>query len=106
MNKIIAGLLLGAVAGLIDVIPMVIQKLPWDANLSAFSMWVVVGFFLSSTNIAMKPFVKGIVVSYLCLLPAAILIAGKEPFSLVPILAMTTILGGLLGVAIHKFTNR
>ncbi len=42
-NKI--GILLGVVAGILDVIPMVLQKLTWEANISAFSMWIVVGFF-------------------------------------------------------------
>ncbi len=38
------GLGCGAIAGILDVIPMVAQGLTWDANLSAFTMWLVVGF--------------------------------------------------------------
>ena len=38
MKKIKIGLLLGMVAGVIDVIPMIMQNLTWDANISAFTM--------------------------------------------------------------------
>jgi hypothetical protein len=37
MNKIVVGIIFGTVAGIIDVIPMLIQKLTWDANLSALA---------------------------------------------------------------------
>ncbi len=102
MKKIIKGVALGAVAGAIDVIPMIFQKLTWDANISAFIMWVVVGFFLSITNIKIAGFLKGIFFSFLILLPTAVIIGWKEPFSLVPIGIMTLILGALLGIATEK----
>lgn len=102
-RNIITGISLGAVAGIIDVIPMFIQRLTWDANISAFLMWVVIGFILSITELKMNSILKGILISYLVLLPAAILIGWKEPVSLVPILMMTTILGGALGYSFHRF---
>jgi len=102
-RNIITGISLGAVAGIIDVIPMVIQRLTWDANISAFLMWVVIGFILSITELKINSILKGILISYLVLLPAAILIGWKEPVSLVPILIMTTILGGALGYSFHRF---
>jgi len=102
-RNIITGTSLGAIAGIIDVIPMVIQRLTWDANISAFLMWVVIGFILSITELNMNSILKGILISYLVLLPAAILIGWKEPVSLVPILMMTTILGGALGYSFHRF---
>jgi hypothetical protein len=102
-RNIITGTSLGAIAGIIDVIPMVIQRLTWDANISAFLMWVVIGFILSITELKMNSILKGILISYLVLLPAAILIGWKEPVSLVPILMMTTILGGALGYSFHRF---
>ena len=102
-NKILYGIGFGAIAGILDVIPMIIQKLTWDANLSAFSMWVIVGFILSVSEFKLKGIFKGITVSFLILLPTAILIGRKEPISLIPILVMTLILGSLLGYFIEKF---
>jgi len=105
MNPIVTGILLGFVAGIIDVIPMIIKKLTWDANISAFAMWVVVGFFIAAINLNIQPIVEGILIALLTLLPCAILIGWKEPKSLIPILSMTIVLGGLLGWLIPKIAN-
>lgn len=105
MKSIKTGVLAGVIAGIIDVIPMILQKLTWDANLAAFSMWVVVGFLISVTNIKIHAVLKGILMAFLVLLPSAILIGWKEPLSLIPILVMTTILGGALGFSIVKIAS-
>jgi hypothetical protein len=102
MRKIKIGIIFGVIAGIIDVIPMIIQKLTWDANLSAFSMWIAVGFLISTVDLKINPIIKGILTAFLVLLPTAILIGWKEPISLIPISIMTTILGGLLGFTINK----
>jgi glycopeptide antibiotics resistance protein len=105
MKKMRIGILLGIVAGILDVIPMIIQKLTWDANISALTMWIVVGFFLSTVDLKLNSILKGILISFLVLLPSAILIGWSEPFSLIPIAIMTTILGGLLGFSIQKIAK-
>lgn len=102
MRKVKIGIILGIVAGIIDVIPMIIQKLTWDANISAFSMWIVVGFLIAIVDLKINSIIKGILIAFLALLPTAILIGWKEPISLIPISIMTTILGGLLGFTINK----
>jgi hypothetical protein len=105
MNQIATGILLGIVAGIIDVIPMIIKKLTWDANISAFTMWIVVGFFIAAIDLNIQPIIEGIIIALLTLLPCAILIGWKEPKSLIPILAMTLVLGGGLGWIIPVITN-
>ena len=102
MKKIKIGLLLGMAAGVIDVIPMIMQNLTWDANISAFTMWIVVGFLIATMDLNINSIIKGILTAFLVLLPTAILIGWKEPVSLMPIAIMTTILGGLLGFLINK----
>lgn len=105
MNKNILGIVLGMAAGIIDVIPMIIQKLTWDANLSAFSMWVVTGFIISAIDLKLNSFLKGILVAFMVLLPTGVLIGWNEPLSLIPVITMTIILGGSLGFLIHKFSG-
>jgi hypothetical protein len=105
MNKIVAGLALGLVAGIIDVIPMILQKLTWDANLSALAMWIVAGFLISTNELKLNGILKGILISFLLLTPVAILIAWQEPKSLIPISIMTLILGSLLGFIINKIAK-
>ena len=106
MKKIKIGLLLGIAAGVIDVIPMVIQNLTWDANISAFTMWIVVGILIATIELNINSIIKGIFIAFLVLLPSAILIGCKEPVSLIPIIIMTTILGGLLGFSINKILTK
>ena len=104
-NNIVIGLLLGIIAGILDVIPMVLQGLTWDANLSAFFLWVVSGFVLATSNLKLPPVVKGIVIPFVCLLPSTFIIGWNEPLSLVPIIVMTLILGTLLGFAYGKLSK-
>jgi hypothetical protein len=104
MKKIKIGILLGIIAGIIDMIPMILQNLTWDANISAFSMWIVVGFLISTIDLKLNSVIKGILISFLVLLPSAILIGWSEPFTLISITIMTTILGGFLGFSIHRFS--
>ena len=103
MKKVQLGILLGISAGVIDIVPMIVQNLTWDAVLSAFSLWVISGLFIASSNIKVKGAMKGIIIPFLTLLPTAILIGWKEPTSLVPITVMTLILGSLLGYSIEKY---
>jgi len=104
MKKFI-GVILGFIAGVIDIIPMIIQGLTWDANLSALSMWTVTGFIISRINMNVHPVLKGIIVSMLVLLPCAFLIGWNNPIALVPIVSMNLILGGLLGFFINKLSR-
>lgn len=106
VKKIKIGILLGIVAGIIDVIPMILQNLTWDANLSAFTMWIVVGFLIATIDLNINSIIKGLLIAFLVLLPSAILIGWQEPISLIPIIIMTTILGGLLGFSIEKIMKK
>ena len=104
-KKIAVGLLLGVVAGVLDVIPMLLQGLTWDANLSAFFLWVVSGFMLSTSNLTVHTVLKGIIIPFLCLLPSTFIIGWNNPFSLLPIAVMTLVLGALLGYTYDKFVG-
>ena len=105
-KKILLGLVLGLAAGIIDLVPMLLQKLSWDANLSALSLWLVSGVLTASVDWKINPAVKGIIISLMVLLPSAVLIGAKEPLSLVPITSMTLILGGALGHFIELLTRK
>lgn len=102
MNKTVKGIVFGIIAGIIDLVPMIFQKLSMDASLSAFFMWVISGYLIAHTKIGLKGVFKGIVISFLVLIPSAILIGWKEPISLIPISIMTLILGGILGYFIDS----
>ncbi len=103
LSKIKIGIIFGIIVGIIDVIPMIFQKLTWDANLSAFSMWIIVGFMVSTSNLKINSVLKGILISFLLLIPSAVIIGWHQPKSLIPIFLMTLILGGLLGYFVNRF---
>jgi heme A synthase len=105
MKKITIGLLFGAIAGIIDIIPMIIQKLPLSANLSAFTMWVVVGFLIATSNLKLPPVLKGIAVACLVFASVGVLIGFDQAFTLIPIGVMLVVLGSGLGYAINKFAG-
>ena len=104
-RKIFFGTIFGVVAGIIDVIPMMIQNLPIYSILSAFSMWVVLGFIINTSALKINGILKGLLLSFLVILPTAILIAQTEPISLIPISIMTVVLGALLGFISDKFVK-
>ncbi len=104
-KNIVIGLLLGIAAGVLDVIPMLLQGLTWDANLSAFFLWVVSGFMLATSNLKIGPILKGIVIPFICLLPSLFIIGWNNPYSLIPIGIMTLILGSLLGFTYNKLAQ-
>lgn len=103
MKKLQAGIIFGIAAGLVDIIPMIMQNLTWDANLSAFSLWVVSGYIIATSNLKMKGHLKGLLISFLIMIPCAILIGWYEPVLLLPIGAMTIVLGSMLGFAIERY---
>jgi hypothetical protein len=104
-KKTLTGLLIGLAAGTIDAVLMIIQKLTWDAILGAFSMWIIIGFFLSITQLKIKGVLKGLLISFLVLIPNLFIIGWKEPKSLIPILIMTIILGALSGFIYQKLVK-
>jgi len=101
-SKTLIGVVLGACAGVLDVIPMIAQGLSWDANISAFLLWAINGFFISTSTLKINPALKGVIISFLVLAPAAVLIGWNQPMALIPIAATTLILGAALGYAIDK----
>jgi len=105
MKKFLIGFIFGIVAGILDVIPMILQNLTWDANISAFSMWIVAGIFISFSEIKILSFLKGIIISFMVLMPCLIMAVWNNIFNLFPICIMTLILGSLLGIVV-EFTKK
>jgi hypothetical protein len=63
----------------------------------------VSGFLIASSDLRIKGPLKGVAISFLVLLPCAMLISWNTPMTLVPIMAMTLVLGSLLGFLIGRY---
>ena len=98
MNDILIALIIGIIAGTIDVIPMIIQKLDKFASLSAFFHWVILGLIIPFVSWDIQPWLKGLIIGELATLPVMILVFQKDKKSIIPISIFSAILG--IGVAI------
>jgi len=105
MSKLLISLLIGIIAGIIDVIPMIIQKIDKYANISAFVHWVVLGIIISYIKIPFAPWLKGLVIAELSALPIMILVAKDNIKGIIPVLIMSAILGILVGITTTKFAG-
>ncbi len=100
MMDILLAIGIGIAAGIIDIIPMVLQKLDKYATVSAFVHWVVLGVVITYVQIGgLEGWLKGLVIAVLLTLPILIIVAKDDKKSILPILIMTIILGSLVGLA-------
>ena len=106
MSKLIKFLITGVVIGIVDVIPMLLMKLTWDANISAFTMWVVISYLLYCNNQKFNQLIQSIVVAFLVLTPNAILIGWNNPINLIPVIIMTLLLSILMGFITGKINGK
>lgn len=98
MNHILIALIIGIVAGLLDVIPMVMMKLKKNAILSAFMHWLVLGLIIPFVDWNIDPWLKGLIIGELSAIPVMVSIYSDDKKSIIPIILMAAILG--IGVAI------
>ncbi len=105
MSKLLISILIGIIAGVIDVVPMLIQKLDKYACVSAFVHWVVLGVIISYINMPMASWLQGIVIAVLSALPILIIVAKEDTKSIIPIISMSIILGAGVGITTATFAN-
>ncbi len=96
-------LLTGAIIGVLDVLPMIRMKLDRYAILSAFVFYLIVPFIVYNTDLfGMAWWLKGGVITLALALPVIIIVAKDGIQAAMPILAMSVVLGTLIGV-VGKF---
>jgi hypothetical protein len=103
MTKLFISIGIGVIAGVIDVIPMLIQKLDKFSNWSAFVHWVVLGVIISYIQMPLAPWLKGLVVAEIAALPIIILVAKTDRKSIIPMMVMSAILGIAVGISTGRF---
>jgi hypothetical protein len=98
MNDFFIALIIGCIAGLIDVIPMIIQKLDKTANWSAFVHWVALGLIIPFVHWDIEPWLKGLIIGEITTLPVMIIVMAKDKKALIPMAIFSAILGIGVGV--------
>ena len=99
MNDFLIAIIIGLVAGLIDVAPMIIMKLEKVANISAFIHYFVLGLIIPFVSWDIAPWIKGIIISFLSALPVMIIVYPKEKKAIIPMIVFSLILGAGIGIA-------
>lgn len=95
-------LLIGVVAGAIDVLPMIKMKVDKFSCMSAFTYYVILPFIIFGLNwFGDLWWIKGGVVAILMAIPVIILVAKDDKKSPVMMAIMSIILGSIIGVLGH-----
>lgn len=105
MTNFITAIIIGTVAGLIDAIPMIIQKLDKRDTVSAFLHYFALGLIIPFVNWGIAPWIKGIIIALLTSIPIMIIVYPKDKKAIFPIFIFSLILGAGIGIVGAKFIN-
>ncbi len=95
-------ILIGAVAGLIDIMLMIRMKHDRYAIFSAFLFYFMMPFVIFNMRLFnLEWWMKGPVITFCLSLPVVIMVAKSSTKNIFPILVMSVLLGGLIGVLGH-----
>ena len=104
-NKTLISLLIGALAGVIDILPGVIQGVDYRITMAGFTYWVGVGFMVAHVSLPIKDWLKGLVVAMILSIPGAILISVVDARSVLPMLIITVLLGPAVGYLTGRYSG-
>ena len=82
-KKIIYSLIIGAIAGIIDIIPMIIQGLDIYSDISAFIFWIIMGFIIAHISLPIKDWLRGMMIAIILAIPIMILVSANELITIV-----------------------
>jgi len=104
MNTLLLSAIIGIVAGTIDTIPMIIQKLDKRATISAFLQYFFVSIIIVNIDLPhVAWWLQGGLISVVLALPVVVLVSAQDKKAVPIILTMAAILGTLIGIAGHYF---
>lgn len=104
MRKIVICLIIGAIAGIIDIIPMIVRGIDLYSCASSFIHWMVAGLIIPYVSWKIKPWLKGLIIAILTALPLILLVAkDSNNEAIASIIIFSVILGIFIGIAGDKF---
>jgi hypothetical protein len=103
LSKLFITFAIGLVAGLVDIIPMILRGVDRVQLASVFMHWLVTAIFIAYVVMPFPPVAKGALIGLLSALPALITYAASAPARVLPIAAIAVILGGVIGYLTNRF---
>lgn len=102
MEEFLLTALIGAGAGIIDILPMIKMKLDKYAITSAFIYYFILPFIIFNTDLfGMTWWLKGGVIAFALATPVMIVVAKEDKRSVPPMAVTSVILGTMIGVVGH-----
>ena len=102
MDTLLLSAIIGIVAGIIDVIPMVIQNLDRRATVSAFLQYFFVSIIIVNIDLPhVVWWLQGGLISVALALPVVCIVSLQDKKAVPIILTMAAVLGTLIGIAGH-----
>ena len=106
LRKMIIAVVIGLIAGLLDLIPLVMVGAPLLNMASILMFWVVTGLFVANVTLLKNSILNGLVLSTLNMLPLVMVIYTINPKDFLPMLSMAIILGPLVGYLNGRFNSK
>ena len=103
--KILIALGIGVVAGIIDVVPMIKQKIDKYSCASAFVQWIALGLIIPFVDWNINPCLKGLIIAELFAIPIMIITFPRDSKAVIPIAIFSAILGVAVGFAGAQLVN-
>ena len=102
MDILLLSVLIGIAAGIIDIIPMILQKLDKRATISAFLQYFFVSIIIVNINLPhIAWWLQGGLISVALALPVVFIVSTEDKKAVPIILTIAAILGTLIGIAGH-----
>ena len=100
MNEFLLTLLIGCIAGIIDILPMIKMKLDKYALSSAFTFYFIMPFIIFNLNLFESLWwLKGGLITFVLAIPTTILASKADKKAVIPISIMAVVLGTGIGFA-------
>jgi len=103
MSNLLIALLIGVVAGLIDIIPMLVKKLDKRDCLSAFIHYFLLGLVIPFVNWGISGWLTGVLIALFSGVPIMLIVYKTDRKAIVPMLFFSLILGAGIGFAGEMF---
>ena len=99
MKELLLTLLIGIIAGIIDILPMIKMKLDMYAISSAFTFYFVMPFIIFNLGLLNKLWwLKGGLITLVLAIPTTILASKADKNAVIPISIMAVALGTGIGI--------
>ena len=102
MDTLLLSVIIGIVAGIVDIIPMILQKLEKQATISAFLQYFFVSIIIVNIDLPhIVWWLQGGLISVALALPIVCLVSMNDKKAVPVILTMAAIMGTFIGTAGH-----